>query len=102
RNAAAGTLKQLDPRIVAKRGLDVVIYGLGFGEGPEMPRDHTDALKWLERLGFKTPEKTWLCQNEEELISAINELDKIRHDFRYQTDGAVIKLNPYAMRQRLG
>ena len=102
RNAAAGTLKSLDPRVVAKRGLDVVIYSLGYVEGGEQPERHSDALAWFRRLGFKTPERTWICRDEDALISAINELDKVRRDFAYQTDGAVIKLNPIALRDKVG
>ncbi len=103
RNAAAGSLKQLDPRIVAKRPLDVVVYGLGKIEsGGNYPQAHTEVLEWLKTLGFKTPEKIWHCFSLEELIDAINDLDKIRHDFPYETDGAVIKLNSFAQRERAG
>jgi len=102
RNAAAGSLKQLDSRIVAKRGLDIVIYGLGFLEGAERPAGHDAVLDWFKHLGFKTPERTWLCGSEAELIAAIQELNKLRHNFRYQTDGAVIKLNTFALREKIG
>ena len=103
RNAAAGSLKQLDPRIVAKRPLDVVVYGLGKVEsGGAYPETHTEVLEWLKTLGFKTPEKIWHCHSLEELINAINDLDKIRHQFPYETDGAVIKLNSFAQRERAG
>jgi DNA ligase (NAD+) len=102
RNAAAGSLKQLDSRIVARRGLDMVIYGLGFLEGAERPPAHDAVLDWFKRLGFKTPERTWLCRTEDELIAAIQELDKLRTKFRYQTDGAVVKLNNFALREKIG
>jgi DNA ligase (NAD+) len=102
RNTAAGSLKQLDPRLVAKRPLDVVVYGLGKVEGGEHPQTHIEVLKWLKTLGFKTPEKIWHCHSLDELIAAINELDKIRHDFSYETDGAVIKLNNFVQRERAG
>ncbi|HEX3623900.1 MAG TPA: NAD-dependent DNA ligase LigA [Verrucomicrobiae bacterium] len=103
RNAAAGSLKQLDARLVAKRPLDVVVYGLGKVEsGGLYPATHTDVLDWLKTLGFKTPERIWHCHSLDELIEAINELDKIRHDFPYETDGAVIKLNSFAQRERAG
>jgi DNA ligase (NAD+) len=103
RNAAAGSLKQLDPRIVAKRPLDVVVYGLGKVEsGGVYPESHAEVLQWLKTLGFKTPEKIWHCHSLEELIDAINDLDKIRHQFPYETDGAVIKLNSFAQRERAG
>ena len=102
RNTAAGSLKQLDPRLVAKRPLDVVVYGLGKVEGEGYPQTHTEVLEWLKLLGFKTPEKIWHCHSLDELIAAINELDKVRHNFPYETDGAVIKLNSFAQRERAG
>ncbi len=102
RNTAAGSLKQLDPRLVAKRPLDVVVYGLGKVEGNLHPQTHTEVLEWLKSLGFKTPEKIWHCHSVDELIAAINDLDKIRHNFTYETDGAVIKLNNFAQRERAG
>ena len=103
RNAAAGSLKQLDPRMVARRPLDIVVYGLGAVEraGGE-PRKHDEVLAWLKALGFKTPERTWHCHSAEELVAAIEELDKIRRKFSYETDGAVIKLNSFAQREKAG
>jgi len=103
RNAAAGSLKQLDPRIVARRPLDVVLYGVGQVEGAaEQPQQHDELLAWLKSLGFKTPEKTWHCSSAEELVAAIDELDKVRRKFPYETDGAVIKLNSFAQREKAG
>jgi DNA ligase (NAD+) len=102
RNSAAGSLKQLDPRIVAKRPLEALFYGVGDFDGEETPATHYEWLLWLAHLGFKTPEKVWLCRSESELLTAIGELDKIRHGFQYETDGAVIKLNDVALRERVG
>ncbi len=102
RNAAAGSLKQLDPRIVAKRPLGAIFYGTGRIEGEDLPATHQELHHWLKKLGFKTPEKIWLCLSETELLAAIDELDKIRHDFEYETDGAVIKLNDLALREQAG
>jgi DNA ligase (NAD+) len=102
RNAAAGSLKQLDPRIVAGRGLDLVIYGLGYCDAGEKPERHSQVLEWFKALGFRIPEKTWRCRSDAELIEAINELEKLRHNFRYQTDGAVIKVDADALRDKLG
>ena len=103
RNAAAGSLKQLDPRLVAKRPLDIVVYNLGRIEGAEAhPETHTDILKWLKKLGFKIPERIWHCHSADELIAAINELDQVRKNFPYETDGAVVKLNSFAQRERAG
>jgi DNA ligase (NAD+) len=115
RNTAAGTLKQLDSTLVAKRRLDIILYGTGvmdFGSpvsdpvpaGSETgaPQTQVELLKWLKALGFKTPEKTWFCQSVDELFSAIDELDKLRGKFSYETDGAVIKLNSISLREKIG
>ncbi|HWF19963.1 MAG TPA: NAD-dependent DNA ligase LigA [Verrucomicrobiae bacterium] len=102
RNSAAGSLKQLDPKLVAKRPLDIIVYGLGQFESTEMLTQHGVMLAWLKSVGFKTPEKTWKCHSVEELLEAINELDTLRHKFVYETDGAVIKLNSFALREKVG
>jgi len=103
RNAAAGSLKQLDPRIVAKRPLDIVLYGVGQVEdGAHPPETHAELLARLKELGFKTPERTWHCRSEAELVAAIEELDKVRGKLPYETDGAVIKLNSLGQREKAG
>ena len=103
RNAAAGSLKQFDPRIVAKRPLDVVLYGVGKVESAAAQMaTQMEMLSWLSALGFKTPEKIWHCKTADELVAAIDELDQLRRGFPYDTDGAVIKLNSFAQRERVG
>jgi DNA ligase (NAD+) len=107
RNSAAGSLKQLDSRIVAKRPLALKVYGLGKVEGASSYfsthlSTHSDVLAWLASVGFPAPDKTWHCRSVEELLSALDELDKIRRSFSYETDGAVIKLNSLAQRERAG
>jgi DNA ligase (NAD+) len=131
RNAAAGSLKQLDPKIVAKRPLDIILYGIGqigapasgparsgskfqhadsdqpslgsFGSaGIGAPQSQIELLGYLKSLGFKTPERTWFCKFGDELIAAIAELDKVRKKFAYETDGAVIKLNSFEQQRRVG
>ncbi len=100
RNTAAGTLKQLDPRLVAKRPLDIVLYGLG--EASDAPATQSALLDWLRAFGFHTPRWTKLCRTTEDVMSAIQELDSIRDSFGFETDGAVIKLNDIAQRERAG
>jgi DNA ligase (NAD+) len=106
RNATAGSLKQLDHRLVARRPLDLVIYGMGAVDpGPGqagVPTDQAGVLRWLRDLGFQTSNRTWLCRTEAELIAAIEELDGIRNGFEYEIDGAVLKLNPFHLRERVG
>jgi len=102
RNTAAGSLKQLDPKLVAKRRLDIILYGTGHIDGGKPPKTQVELLRWLKSLGFKTPEKHWFCRSADELLQAIDELDKIRDHFAYETDGAVIKLNLIPLRDKLG
>lgn len=102
RNATAGSLKQLDPRIVAQRPLDVVLYGIGQVESAWLPATQSELLDWLRALGLKTPEPRWLCHSLDELLDAIAILDRQRRDFAYETDGAVIKLDSIALRARCG
>ena len=113
RNAAAGSLKQLNPKIVAKRPLDVILYGIGeigtpaSGTARAMPeagapQSQIELLDYLKSLGFKTPERTWFCKSEDDLLAAIAELDQVRIKFAYETDGAVIKLNSFKQQRRVG
>jgi DNA ligase (NAD+) len=104
RNSAAGSLKQLDPRLVARRPLDIVIYGSGAVEGlkGDKPVTHAETLEWLKTFGFKTAARVWICGSADELVEAIEELDKIRRAFPYDTDGAVVKLNDFKQREKVG
>jgi DNA ligase (NAD+) len=102
RNSAAGTLKQLDSSLVAKRRLDIILYGIGHIEGGGVPATQVELLGWLKQLGFRSPEKFWHCRSTEELLAAIDELDRIRDKFAYETDGAVIKLNSIPLREKAG
>jgi DNA ligase (NAD+) len=102
RNAAAGSLKQLDSSIVATRPMDMIVYNAGHIEGHPVARTQMEFVEWLRALRFKTPDRMWLCSGPEEVLAAINELDQLRRGFEYDTDGAVIKLNSIALRERLG
>jgi DNA ligase (NAD+) len=101
RNAAAGSLKQLDPAIVAKRPLGIVLYGTGSTEGVDVDV-HSEIFPLLKKLGLPATERWWVAKSVEEILEAIHELDGIRHKFAYQTDGAVVKVNSFAQRERLG
>jgi DNA ligase (NAD+) len=101
RNAAAGSLKQLDPAIVAKRPLGVVLYGTGATEGVDVDV-HSEIFPLLKKLGLPATERWWVAKSVEEILDAIHDLDGIRHNFAYQTDGAVVKVNSFAQRERLG
>jgi DNA ligase (NAD+) len=105
RNATAGSLKQLDPRMVATRPLDLVLYGVGQVESSSpaaVPQTQQELLAWLRQLGLKTPERVWYCQQPDDLFAAIDELDQVRRTFAYETDGAVIKLDAFALRRQIG
>ena len=101
RNAAAGSLKHLDPRAVAKRPLGVVFYGTGAVEGQELDL-HSKIFRLFKKLGLPTHQDWWVAESVDEIIDAIRKLDGIRRDFPYQTDGAVIKVDELAQRERLG
>src|SRR6059058_4909677 len=101
RNAAAGSLKQLDPALVAKRPLGIMFYGTGAVEGVKLEK-HSDLFPLLDRFGLPHSERIWSASSADTIIKAIQELDKMRHDFRYQTDGAVVKVDSFAQRERLG
>ncbi len=103
RNAAAGSLKQLDSRITRKRPLEFVAYGLGeTSPDADVPDTQAELLECLKKFGLRTHERTWLCRSADEIIAAIAELEAIRHGFAFETDGAVIKLNECALRERAG
>jgi DNA ligase (NAD+) len=101
RNAAAGSLKQLDPAIVAKRPLGVVLYGTGQTKAVDVDV-HSEIFSLLRKLGLPTTQRWWVANSIDEILDAIHELDSIRRKFAYQTDGAVVKVNSFAQRERLG
>lgn len=101
RNCAAGSLKQLDSRIVAGRGLQALFYGYGAFEGT-LPPTHHDYIALLGQAGLPVPEKFWRADDIDSAIQAIRELGEIRHDFAYETDGAVLKADILAQREQFG
>jgi DNA ligase (NAD+) len=101
RNATAGTLKQLDPRIVAQRPLDIVLYGLGQVRGIELPTVSAfHAL--MKRLGLRASDRVWAVETLPEVLAAITELDIYRRTLDYETDGAVLKVDSMAWQEQLG
>ncbi len=102
RNAAAGSLKLLDPRIVATRKLDAVLYGAGRLDGIEEPDTHAGLTKLISELGLKTQPRSWLCQGLDDVYKAIAELEQLRHSFPFEIDGAVIKVNNRSIYKTLG
>ena len=101
RNAAAGSLKHLDPNIAAKRPLGMIFYGTGAIEGTEVDR-HSKIFPLFKKLGLSTHEHWSLVDSVDQILKAIHDLDEIRRGFPYETDGAVIKVDALAQRERLG
>jgi DNA ligase (NAD+) len=100
RNAAAGTLKQLNPKIVAERNLDCLLY---FILGEDLPFDnHYENLVKAKDWGFKIPENIKLCQTVDEATKFIEHWDTARKNLPYDTDGVVIKVNSYQQQNLLG
>lgn len=101
RNAAAGSLKLLDPRQVARRPLDVIIYGIGELEGIGFDT-HAQMLATLKTFGLKIPDKFWTCRSMDAVLVALEELKIMRHTFPFEIDGGVIKVNERAFYDKLG
>jgi DNA ligase (NAD+) len=101
RNAAAGSVRQLDPKITAERKLDIFIYGLGAYEGISFS-SHWEALEYLKKCGLKVSDKIRLVKSIEEAIEYCREWQEKRGDLPFGVDGAVIKVNSFAYQERLG
>ncbi len=100
RNAAAGSLRQLDPSIAAQRKLDILIFNLQLAEGVEFST-HGETLDYLKERKFKVI-PYWLCESAEEVTGRIDSIGEKRYDFPFDIDGAVVKLNNLAQRDILG
>ena len=105
RNAAAGTLKQLDPNIVAERKLSAVFYGFGAFEpaaDDALPESMEDFFHALQGWGLPVNPRHWTARDAGEVMVAIRELGEIRRGFAFETDGAVIKADLISQHARLG
>lgn len=98
RNAAAGSLRQLDPRITARRPLDILVFDVLQGE---TPGSHMETLTYLSGLGFKTIEP-FSCDSVEGVIALCEEMPERRHGLPFDIDGLVIKVDSLAQRKELG
>lgn len=102
RNAAAGSLRQLDPKIAASRNLAIFVYGIG-GDGEAYQLDsHAEALDYLDELGFQTNNERKTCHSIDEVQAYIEKWTTKRPDLAYEIDGIVIKVNRYVHQQELG
>ena len=102
RNAAAGSVRQLDPRITAKRPLDIYIYGLGWSEGRVMPQTHRETMDYLKALGFRINPQNALVKTIAEAEAYYNNSVEKRHSLPYEADGVVVKINSLALHGELG
>ncbi len=101
RNAAAGTMRQLDSRIVADRQLDIFCYQLLFDGAPAFS-GHSEALEWMSGAGFKVNPNRRAGGTIEEVIDYCNHWEQHRHGLNYEIDGVVVKVNQTAVQEELG
>lgn len=102
RNAAAGSLRQLDPQVAAGRPLDVLVYSLVSISGEEPPGEHWRTLQYLRELGLKTSPHTALVTDYKQAVDYFLEMEVKRDDLPYEADGVVLKVNDLAMQKRMG
>ncbi|HSE97108.1 MAG TPA: NAD-dependent DNA ligase LigA, partial [Blastocatellia bacterium] len=101
RNAAAGTMKSLDPKVAAERKLDIFCYDLLFN-GRKPFATHWEALEWLSRAGFRVNPERGRCSSIDDVIEFCNSWGESRDDLRYEIDGVVVKVNSTAYQDELG
>ncbi|SDJ51969.1 NAD-dependent DNA ligase LigA [Salimicrobium halophilum] len=101
RNAAAGSLRQLDPKIAASRNLDIFLYGVGLWED-EWKETHSDRLDYLEELGLKTNPEWRRLKDIEEVIDYVTSWVDRRQDLDYEIDGIVVKVDQLDQQETLG
>lgn len=101
RNAAAGSLRQLDPSIASHRNLDIFLYGYGLWEMEEI-NSHSGRLDYMTELGFKINQKRRLCSTIEEVIDYVHYWSEHRNDLAYEIDGIVIKVDNISQQEELG
>lgn len=101
RNAAAGSLRQLDPQITARRPLDIFVYGLGAVDGLVV-RSHWETLEWLREAGFRTNPHTARCDSLDDVKAYVREWTERRAMLDYETDGVVVKVDDVAQQAELG
>ena len=101
RNAAAGAIRQLDSRLVARRKLDMFAYDLLVNGRKPFPT-HWEALDWLDAAGFRVNPHRKLCETIDEVIDFANEKEALRDDLGYEIDGLVVKVNSTALQDEFG
>lgn len=102
RNAAAGSLRQLDPNITSKRPLVLNAYGIGIAEGVDLPTTHYDRLQWLKSIGIPVNPEIRLCNGADEVLGFYRDIQNKRSSLGYDIDGTVLKINDIALQNELG
>jgi DNA ligase (NAD+) len=102
RNAAAGSVRQLDPKITARRPMDIFIYALGWAENKDLPATHWEIMQYLKSLGFKLNPNMVRCRNLDEVKAYYHKWVVLRDELPYDADGVVIKINSIALQEELG
>ena len=102
RNAAAGSLRQLDPNITSKRPLVLNAYGIGIAEGVELPSTHYSRLQWLKSIGIPVNPEIRLCNGTNEVLDFYRDIQNKRSSLGYDIDGTVLKINDIALQNELG
>jgi len=102
RNAAAGSVRQLDPRITARRPLDIYIYALGYAEGRTVPDTHWETLEYLKSLGFKVNPNNVLLSGISEVEDYYTNWVENKENLPYEADGVVVKVNSFELQERIG
>lgn len=102
RNATAGSLKQLDSRLVAQRPLAVIFHGFSTSGSDYVPETQEEFQKFLAKVGLKGADLHWKASGVDAILDAIRELDQKRHGLEYETDGAVVKVNSVNLQREMG
>ncbi|RYJ18623.1 DNA ligase [Rahnella variigena] len=102
RNAAAGSLRQLDPRITAKRPLTFFCYGVGLLEGGELPRSHIARLQQFKAWGLPVSDRVRLCTGSEEVLAFYRQVEADRPSLGFDIDGVVVKIDSLDIQETLG
>ena len=102
RNAAAGSLRQLDPKITSKRPLVLNAYGIGIAEGVDLPNTHYERLQWLKSIGIPVNPEIRLCNGTDEVLDFYRDIQNKRSSLGYDIDGTVLKINDIALQEKLG
>jgi len=101
RNAAAGSVRQLDPRVTSTRPLEMFVYGMGRVEGVEAA-NHWDSIQYLKGLGFKVSRYIELCESVDQVKGYYQGMLGMRDELPYEIDGIVIKVNEFSLQRRMG